>query len=133
MLQSVRLKDCTSPQPVKVKASDNVMEAVDKILHHKISGVCVVDDANNLVGVLSELDCLKAILGAVYNEGGVGMVSEYMTAEDLVVATPNANIVDIAQEMIKDHMRRRPVVEDGKLIGQVTCRQVLKAVRDFKR
>jgi len=133
MLHSVRLEDCLLRRPVTVKPEQNVMEAIDQILQHKISGVCVVDDDNNLVGVLSELDCLKAILGAVYNEGGVGPVRDYMTTSDLKLAGPNANIVDIAQDMLNDHLRRRPVVEDGKLVGQITCRQLLKAVRDFRR
>lgn len=133
MLHSVRLEDCLLRRPVTVKADQNVIEAIDLILSHKISGVCVVDDDNNLIGVLSELDCLRAILGAVYNEGAVGHVRDYMTSGDLKLARPDANIVDIAQQMINDHLRRRPVVENGKLVGQVTCRQLLKAVRNFQR
>ena len=46
MLRSLNLEDFMLPHPVKVQASANIMEAVDLILHHKISGVCVVDDAD---------------------------------------------------------------------------------------
>jgi signal-transduction protein with cAMP-binding, CBS, and nucleotidyltransferase domain len=34
--------------------------------------------------------------------------------------------------MLMNNKRRRPVVENGRLIGQITCRQLLKAVQDFR-
>jgi len=132
MLKSVNLRDYMLTNPVKVKHTDNVTTAMRAILDNKISGLCVVDEEQNLVGVLSEMDCLRAILSAYYNESEVGPVSDYMTSENLVVANPNEDIVDVAQDMLKGNRRRRPVVENGKLVGQVTCRQVLTAVAGFK-
>lgn len=132
MLQSVNLRDYMLLHPVKVHAEDNVMDAMKVIIDNKISGVCVVDADANLVGVLSELDCLRAILGAVYNQSNIGNVSDYMSTENLVVAHPNEDIVDVAQDMLLKNKRRRPVVENGKLIGQITCRQLLSAVMKFR-
>lgn len=132
MLQSVNLRDYMLTNPVKVKASDNILEAMQVIIDNRISGLCVVDDQNNLVGILSELDCLRAALSAIYNEGNIGPVSEYMASDNLVVAHPNEDIVDVAQDMLLKNKRRRPVVEDGKLVGQITCRQLLKAVQKFR-
>ena len=131
MLQSVNLRDYMLLHPVKVHAEDNVMDAMKVIIDNKISGVCVVDADANLVGVLSELDCLRAILGAVYNQSNIGNVSDYMSTENLVVAHPNEDIVDVAQDMLLKSKRRRPVIENGKLIGQITCRQLLSAVMKF--
>lgn len=132
MLQSVNLRDYMLTNPVKVKATDNILEAMQVIIDNRISGLCVVDDQNNLVGILSELDCLRAALSAIYNEGNIGSVSEYMASDNLVVAHPNEDIVDVAQDMLLKNKRRRPVVEDGKLVGQITCRQLLKAVKKFR-
>lgn len=133
MLKSVNLRDYMLPNPVKVYAHDNVLDAMQVIIDSKVSGVCVVDDRGNLVGVLSELDCLRAVLGATYNNSGIGTVSEYMARDNLVVAHPDEDIVDIAQDMLLKNKRRRPVVENGKLIGQITCRQLLSAVKKFSR
>jgi CBS domain-containing protein len=119
--------------PVKVRADDNVLDAMQVIIDNKISGVCVVDADANLVGILSELDCLRAALGAIYNNSSIGKVSEYMASDNLVVAHPNEDIVDVAQDMLLKNKRRRPVVEDGKLIGQITCRQLLSAVKKFRK
>ncbi|MFV0278567.1 MAG: CBS domain-containing protein [Parahaliea sp.] len=132
MLKSVNLRDYMLTNPVKVKATDNILEAMRVIIDNKISGVCVVDDQNNLVGILSEMDCLRAALSAIYNEGAVGNVGEYMASDNLVVAHPNEDIVNVAKDMLEKNKRRRPVVEGGKLVGQITCRQLLNAVRKFR-
>ena len=131
MLQSVNLRDYMLKKPVKVRADDNVVTAMQVIIDNKVSGVCVVDDRENLVGILSELDCLRAALGAIYNDTGIGQVKDYMASENLVVAHPNEDIIDVAQDMLLKNKRRRPVVEDGKLVGQITCRQLLSAVKKF--
>lgn len=132
MLHSVNLRDYMLLHPVKVKADANMVEAMKVIIDNKISGVCVVDDADNLVGILSELDCLRAVLSATYNKTSVGKVSEFMATDNLVVAHPDEDIIDIAQDMLAKNKRRRPVVENGKLIGQITCRQLLSAVKKFR-
>ena len=132
MLKSVNLRDYMLTHPVKVKAADNLLDAMQVIIDNKISGVCVVDDSGNLVGILSELDCLRAALGAIYNESGIGKVDEYMASDNLVVAHPNEDITDVAQDMLLKNKRRRPVVEDGKLVGQITCRQLLGALKKFR-
>jgi CBS domain-containing protein len=132
MLKSVNLRDYMLPNPVKVREDDNVLEAMQVIIDNKISGVCVIDTEEKLVGILSELDCLRAVLSAVYNDSGVGRVKDYMASDNLVVAHPNEDIVDVAQDMLLKNKRRRPVVEDGKLVGQITCRQLLSAVKKFQ-
>jgi len=132
MLKSVNLRDHMLLHPVKVKSNDNLLEAMQVIISNKISGVCVVDAEENLVGILSELDCLRGALSAIYNESGIGIVGEYMASENLVVAHPDEDIIDVAQDMLLKKMRRRPVVEDGKLVGQITCRTLLNAVKNFR-
>ena len=131
MLRSVEMKDYMLTNPVKVKADDDVFDAIHHLLVYKVSGACVVDDGGHLIGVLSELDCLRAILSSVYNESPVGKVKEYMTKEVISVKL-NDNIVDVARDMLEHKHRRRPVIQDdGLLIGQVTCRQLLRAVKEF--
>lgn len=132
MLKSVNLRDYMLPNPVKVRPEDNVLDAMQVIIDNKISGVCVVDSEANLVGILSEMDCLRAVLGAIYNNSSIGSVTDHMATDNLVVAHPNEDIVDVAQDMLLKNKRRRPVVEDGKLIGQITCRQLLSAVKKFR-
>ena len=130
MLRSIELKDYMLTRPVTVRPDADIGEALRLIIDNKISGLCVTDTEGRLVGILSELDCLQAILNASYNRSAFGKVSDYMAADNLVVANPHEDIADVAQDMLRKNKRRRPVVEDGKLVGQITCRQLLKAVSD---
>jgi len=133
MLQSVGLRDYMITNPIKVKDDDNLLSTMKIIIDNKVSGVCVIDENQTLIGMLSEMDCLAAILKSTYNNVGVGLVSEYMTKDNIIVAHPSEDILNVAQDMLLKKHRRRPVVEDGKLVGQVSCRQLLAAVNKFNK
>lgn len=131
MLRSVDLGDYMHTNPIKVHVDDSLFYAMDVITRNHVSGACVIDDEENLVGVLSETDCLRAVVSATYNNAAdVGKVRDFMTAE-VQSCRLHDNIVDVAMDMIAKGHRRRPVVEKGKLIGQLTCRQILRVVSAF--
>jgi CBS domain-containing protein len=132
MLREMELHHYMVANPVTVAPGASLFEAMHLILVNKISGVCVTDDAGKLIGILSELDCLRGVLSAVYNDSGVGLVSDEMTTEGLKTAGIHDSIADIAADMLKESKRRRPVVDsEGRLVGQVTIRQLLRAVKEF--
>jgi CBS domain-containing protein len=129
MLGSVELSDYMLKNPVTARPELTVYEAALRILEHKVSGLVVVDERKALMGMLSELDCLRVILSGVYNDEGIGaaLVGDVMTRE-VEVQHPHDDIVDVATSMLDHKHRRRPVVQDGRLVGQVTCRQILNVV-----
>ena len=129
MLGSVELSDYMLKNPVTARPELTVYEAALRILEHKVSGLVVVDERRALLGMLSELDCLRIVLAGVYNdeEFGAAQVGDVMT-RDVEVQHPRDDIVDVATSMLDHKHRRRPVVEDGLLVGQVTCRQILSVV-----
>jgi CBS domain-containing protein len=118
--------------PVSVSPSMNVYDAAHEILTNQVSGVAVIDENGKLAGMLSELDCLQAIVTSVYNgaDPGGALVSDIMTA-DVEVNDPEDEILAVAKSMLDHKHRRRPVMKDGVFQGQLTCRQILKAVTDF--
>ncbi|MBL6690866.1 MAG: CBS domain-containing protein [Pseudomonadales bacterium] len=119
-------------KPAKVNANATILEAVDIILEHKVSGLCVVDDNDKLVGVLSELDCLRAIVDRIYvnKQSSAGYVYEVMT-KDVETNKAGDDIISVASSMLQNKRRRRPVVNGSDLVGQITCRQILGAIQDF--
>ncbi len=132
MLKDIELKRYMVQNPVKVQADANLVDAIHLILVNKISGLCVVDENNTLIGVLSETDCLRGVLSATYNDSGIGTVGEFMTSQNLHTASPTDQIIDVAADMLEKKIRRRPVISnDGKLVGQITIRQILRAVKEF--
>ena len=133
MLHSVELSDYMVQGPITILAEADLFDAIHMIIDNRISGICVVDEHDDLVGLLSEIDCLRAILAVTYNEhGDVGKVGDYMTKE-VDYCDLHADLVDIADDMVKKGHRRRPVLDHGKLVGQVTCRQLLRVVSEFNQ
>lgn len=126
-LKSILVKDYMSKTLVKFKPETSVLDAVHTLVQHRIAGAPVVDDAGNLVGMLSELDCLKVALQAGYHGSYGGPVSEYMSHN---VETINAemSIVDLASKFLDSRFRRFPVTDKNRLIGQISRRDVLRAL-----
>lgn len=133
MLRNLDLQHYMLKNPVKVHPDDSLIQAIHLILVNRVSGVCVVDDAGRLVGLLSELDCLRGVLSSTYNDTAIGAVREFMTASSIQTARVGDAIVDIAQDMLENKRRRRPVVDaEGRLVGQISIRQILRAVKEFR-
>jgi CBS domain-containing protein len=130
MLRSVKLGDYMVDKPATINQDAPLFEAVDLIIQNKVSGVCVVDDSGQLLGILSELDCLRAILSAAYDQASVGTVKDYMISTNINSARADDDLINVASDMLAKGQRRRPVLGDNnKLVGQITCRQILAAVR----
>jgi predicted transcriptional regulator len=112
---------------VTFKPNTNVLDAVHALVEHRIAGAPVVDDEGTIVGMLSEFDCMKVALQAGYHGQYGGPVSDYMSSN---VATVNAemSIVDLAQQFAEKGFRRFPVTDSNRLVGQISRRDVLRAL-----
>lgn len=111
-----------------------IQEVIDIMLKNKISGGPVLNEKNKLVGLISERDCLKLIFDNAYNSRMHidRKVADYMT-QNVATVSINANVADVADKFLKNSYRRFPVVDDnGKLMGQVSRRDILRAVKDMK-
>ena len=135
-------KSMSFPEVSQYMATDEVTlqpeltinEAIDVLLNFKVTGVPVLDDERKIVGMITEKDCLRLIIDSAYNNLPYEdkRVSDYMSP---VVKTISANsdILDVANEFLTTNFRKFPVVnEHGRLIGQVSRRDILKAIRDIK-
>jgi len=130
MLRSIKVRDYMTKGLITVKPEMDIFEAIGILQKHRISGAPVVDMDNHLVGVLSEGDCLNAIIRGIYYEDAGGKVAEYMSSE-VETTGPDEDIVDVAVDFNKKRKRRFPVVEDGHLVGQISQRDILRAVLEI--
>ncbi len=134
MTQPTTVRDCMHRQPLTIRPDANLVEAVNIITEHGLTGLTVTDASGAVEGVLSELDCLRGILTAIYNDGDPehALVSEVMTST-VNACSAQDSIVEVAQSMLETRQRRRPVVEDGVLVGQVSSRNILWALMEHSR
>ena len=129
-MRSVKVSDYMARRLVTFHQGDNVVQAMGQLLDKKISGAPVVDDDGNLVGVLSEVDLMEIIVQDSYYDESMGIVADYMQ-KNVDVVDPDTDIYSLAERFHKEHRRRYPVVKNGKLVGQISRRDVLRAAQDF--
>ena len=130
--KSCRVKDYMAKTLVTFRPDTDVLDAVHVLVHNRIAGAPVVDDAGNLLGMLSELDCMKIALQAGYHGDWGGPVSDYMS-DGVVTVDADMSIIDLAEEFVQTTFRRFPVMENNRLIGQISRRDVLRALEQIAK
>jgi len=125
----VTVEDYMTRRLVTFRPDQTMDQVLDLLLAKKISGGPVVDEKNNLIGIISEGDCLKEVVKGKYNNVPTlsGYVRDHM-AKDVKSVSPDLNIFELAQMFLSLRLRRFPVMEDGKLIGQISQKDVMRAV-----
>lgn len=110
-------------------------DAAEILLARRISGAPVVDAEGCLVGLLSEFDCLRAVVAAQYemdSHDDAVTVGELMTRESHTIS-PDLDLFSLAHEFVQTRFRRFPVVENGELLGQVSRRDALRAALKLRQ
>ena len=127
MLKSIRVRDYMAANLVTLTPDMEILRAIHALVQNRISGAPVVDEHGNLVGVLSEQDCMKVALDAGYYEEYGGQVEEYMS-RDVKSVEADASILSLAEKFLSAPYRRYPVLDNNRLVGQVSRRDVLRAL-----
>jgi len=129
IVRPVTVDDWMTRRLVTFSPDQTMDQVLDLLLAKKISGGPVIDEDNNLVGIISEGDCLKQVVKGKYNNVPTlsGYVRDYM-ATDVKFVSPDLNIFELAQMFLNLRIRRFPVMKDGKLIGQISQKDVMRAV-----
>ena len=77
--KSALVRDYMAGRLVKFKPDMEVLDAIHELVEHRIAGAPVVNDQGELIGMLSETDCLKVALNAGYYGDWGGPVADFMT------------------------------------------------------
>lgn len=127
----ILVKNYMSKRLITFGPKQSVLEVMQILIDNKISGGPVVNEANELLGIISEGDCMKQISESrYYNIPMAGATVEKFMVTDVETITKDITIFDAASLFFKTGRRRFPVIGDGKLIGQISRRDVLKAAME---
>jgi len=106
----------------------SVGQAARALVRRGYSGAPVVDESRRLVGVFSETDALDTLASAAFYSLPEESVGDRMSAE-VVSISPDADLYAATQKLRETGLKRLPVVDgDGRLVGLVTRRDVMKAL-----
>lgn len=127
MFTSVAVRDFMTANLVTFLPDMEITEAIHLLLEKGISGAPVVDKRGNIIGMLSERDCIKVALSAGYYSERGGKVAEFMQREVKTVDV-NASLLDVARLFLEAPFKRYPVMRDNLLVGQISRSDILRAL-----
>lgn len=116
-------KDIMTRNVISVKEDTLIYQAVEILVEHNISGIPVVGDDMALTGILTEKDVLSLFYGDEENENQT--VADFMTPH-AVFFEENEDLVNVCDYLLNNYFRRVPVVSEGKLVGIISRRDIIK-------
>ena len=125
-MHSVKIQDYMSNKVITFKPEDSIISALRELVKQGHSGGPVIDNEGKLVGIISEIDCLKEALMDGYFQQVGDRVADHMT-KDVDVVKQDDDIIKCADYFYKGR-RRLPVLDDGKLVGIITRKDFARAL-----
>lgn len=129
-MDSMNVKEHMDRQPVMLTPLMSIATAVEKLLVNKKLGAPVVNFDGQLVGFLSQQDCLSVMLKSSYHCDLTAIVKDCMRTEVLSVE-PNSSILALAEQMLGPKPKVYPVVDNGKVVGTINRTNVLAAINTY--
>ncbi len=130
MLRSIRVRDYMATRLFTLEPTTEILHAMHLLVENDISGAPVIDEHGRLVGMLTERDFMRVALEASYYEDYGGQVEGYMS-KDVVTIDPEESIVALARRFMDSAYRRYPVLENERLVGQISRRDVMRALDEL--
>jgi citrate synthase len=115
--------DIMSRPVVTARPAETVADAAGVMRERHVGSVVVVDADERAIGILTERDMIR--LASAGSDASTAKVSEWMTADPDTVG-PDIEVRDAFARLSEHGYRHIPVVEDAKLVGVVSMRDLMK-------
>ncbi len=126
-MHSILVKDYMNHNPHAINENTPIRDVVQRLILGRLAGAPVIDEANQVVGFVSEQDCIKEVMNDVFFCEDSISVKNVMNRNVLTV-TPDTSIFEVAENMSKQAPKNFPVVHNGRLIGIISRTQILQAL-----
>lgn len=133
--RALTARDIMAKSLITLSPEMSVFKAIRILVGRGISGAPVVDETGSMIGVLSELDCLRMLSSDEFyadHQEEAGTVKHFMTGAGQTIS-PDLGLYAIAHYFLTEPIRRLPVIENGRLVGQVSRRDVLVGIETMAR
>jgi len=124
------VKDIMTKNLITIRSTDNIYDAMELLAGNRISGLPVVDEDNNLVGILSEWDVLHLLTDS--NIDNNLKVEDYMS-KNVVSFKAEDSAIDVCDFLKNSNKRRAPIVENGKIIGLISRHDIIKLILHVRK
>lgn len=132
-LKPALVSDYMTTKLITFRPDQPISEVMEILINRRISGGPVINEKNELLGIISEGDCIKQISESRYYNMPVenNTVDKHMV-KNVETISGDLNIFEAAEQFINSKRRRFPIVENGKLVGQISQKDILIAALEQK-
>ncbi|MDR6299614.1 CBS domain-containing protein [Mesonia maritima] len=131
--ENIKVEDFMTRDIFVFKKGQPILEVMENLIKNRISGGPVVNDKNELIGIISEGDCIKQISESrYYNQPMENMKVEDYMATSVETVAPDMHLFDVANKFLSLRKRRFPVCDQGKLVGLISQKNILKAALELQ-
>ena len=123
----MQAKDIMKKDVITMTPKINVLDAIKILVDNRISGAPVLDNEGRLFGMITEKDLLVSMDFLGIRNAKEVSIEEFMT-RDVVSFAQDAYLEDIARELVRNNIKRVPIVAENKVIGIVSRRDVLSHI-----
>jgi CBS domain-containing protein len=120
---------------ITISPDEDICEAMRMMALNNITGLPVIDDDGTLLGIITEKDILVLLCNSLEDaslDRTVGTVGQFMTRH-VVCFGPQDSLADIAECLSTNDFRRVPILYDGKLVGIISRKDVVRYIRDLQQ
>jgi CBS domain-containing protein len=110
---------------VAARPTDSVAAVVALLSSRRFGAVLVRDDADQVLGIVSERDIMHGLAG--HGAGALAMTAAQLMTRDLVTVTPATTVEQAMELMTNQRLRHLPVLDRGRLAGIISIGDVVKS------
>lgn len=118
-------RDVMTTKLLTFATDTDAFEAIEQLLRHRVSGAPVVDRQDGFLGVFSERYAMSLLIQSAYEGVPSPRVGAFMNTDAGRIVGEETPVMEIARIFLNKYYRRLPVVRDGRLVGQISRRDLL--------
>ena len=130
---NILVRDIMTTNIVTFKIEESIHDVMKVLIKNRISGGPVVDEKGQLIGIISEADCMKEISDSRYFNMPIldKSVGHFMTSK-VETLPAEMSLFDAASTFHSTGRRRFPVLHNGNLVGQVSRKDIVIAAAKLR-
>ncbi|HXV62471.1 MAG TPA: CBS domain-containing protein [Vicinamibacteria bacterium] len=125
-------RDAVSRYMIVLRPDQDLLGAIDTLVRKRAQGAPVLNEEGDLVGILTEKDCLRLLSNSAYGELAGGNVGDYMSSVK-VTLTVDMDLFSVAEAFLATNFPVLPVLEQGKLVGRISRLDLLWQIKALER
>jgi len=123
-MKTTKAADIMTTNVITAKKDMLLTDVIALLLRWHISALPVVDDEDKMIGIVSEID----LVNLTFDGNAADTTVEEIMVTDIVSFSPNTELADLVQTFSKRHLRRVPIIDEGKVVGIISRRDILREI-----